>query len=71
LVIGAAPRVVVNVNGEPLSESEWIVARLAAFLLHHEQLLKLLQVDAMALAVHHPEPSLSCLGRLPIVSVVS
>jgi hypothetical protein len=62
---------VVNVNGEPLSESERIVARLAAFLLHYEELLELLQADAMALAVHHPKPSLSCLGRLPIVSVVS
>jgi len=62
---------VVNVNGEPLSEVERIVACLAAFLLHHEKLLKLLQADAMTLAVHHSEPSLSCLGRLPIVSVVS
>jgi hypothetical protein len=33
---------VVNVNGEPLSEVERIVACLAAFLLHHEELLKLL-----------------------------
>jgi hypothetical protein len=62
---------VVNVNGESLSEVERIVARFAAFLLHHEELLKLLQGDAVALAVHQPEPSLSCLGRLPIVSVVS
>jgi hypothetical protein len=62
---------VVNVNGEPLYKMERVVACLAAFLLHHEELLKLLQADAMALAVHHPEPSLSCLGRLPIVSVVS
>jgi hypothetical protein len=43
---------VVNVNGEPLSEVERIVACLAAFFLHHEELLKLLQADAMALAVH-------------------
>ena len=42
----------VNVNGKPLSEVERIVACLAAFLLHHEQLLELLQADAMALAVH-------------------
>jgi hypothetical protein len=71
LVIGAALRVVVNVNRESLSESERIVACLAAFLLHHEELLELIQGDAVTLAVHHPEPSLSCLGRLPIVSVVS
>jgi hypothetical protein len=62
---------VVNVNRKPLSEVERIVACLAAFLLHHEQLLKLLQGDAVTLAVHQPEPSLSCLGRLPIVSVVA
>jgi hypothetical protein len=43
---------VVNVNRESLSEVERIVACLAAFLLHHEELLKLLQGDAMALAVH-------------------